>query len=308
MNIAVVGAGGVGGYFGGMLALAGNEVTFVARGANLDAIVKNGITIVTDKSQVQVAVAATDDPSAVDTVDLVIFAVKTYDTRPAIDGLSSLLANGASVLTLQNGVESYLQLGEMLGDAHILPGAAYIESRIQSPGVIRQSGEVVRIVFGEVDGSKSARVARIHRTFTNAGINCELSGDVIKTLWTKFLFIASVAGITSASRARIGDLLKQPGYMDLLLNTMREIEKVGRAKGVKLDEEVILNTQLYVEGAVRDIQASLHSDLENGRRLELETFTGAVVRLGDEVGIPTPINDVLYMILKPHIEGRNPIS
>jgi 2-dehydropantoate 2-reductase len=305
MDIAVVGAGGVGGYFGGILALAGNEVTFLARGANLDALLKNGITVISDKGGFQVPVVATDDPSAVDPVDLVIFAVKTYDTSLATDALSSLLSNGASLLTLQNGVESYIHLGEILGNIDVLPGAAYIESRIQSPGVIRQSGEIVRVVFGEVDGSTSVRAVRIHRAFTGAGVNCELSSDVVKMLWTKFLFIASVAGLTSACRARISDLLEQPGYLDLLLDIMREIENVGRARGVNLDDDVVANTQRYVEEAARDIKASLHIDLENGRRLELETFTGAVVRLGGQVGIPTPINNLLYKVLKPHAGGRD---
>ncbi|MQF69700.1 2-dehydropantoate 2-reductase [SAR202 cluster bacterium AD-804-J14_MRT_500m] len=304
MKIAVVGAGGVGGYFGGMLALAGNAVTFIARGATLDAIVNNGITIISDNDKINVTVAATDDPSRVDSVDLVIFAVKTYDTDAAINSLSSLVSGGASVLTLQNGVESYIQLGEALGNIHVLPGSAYIESSIQSPGVIRQSGHVVRIVFGELDGSKSLKAVQIHGAFSGAGVNCELSTDVVKTLWTKFLFIASVAGLTSACRTRIGDLLDQPGYLDLLLDIMREIENVGRARGVILDDDVVRKTQRYVEEAVKDITASLHIDLENGRRLELETFTGAVVRLGVQAEVATPINDLLYKILKPHVGGR----
>jgi 2-dehydropantoate 2-reductase len=304
MNIAVVGAGGVGGYFGAKLAFAGNRVTFIARGKTLDAISNNGVTILSDNDQVNVAVSATDDPSKVDPVDLVIFAVKTYDTNSAINSLKSLVSDNTSVLTLQNGVESYIQLGEAVGNEVVLPGAAYIESSIQSPGVIRQSGDVVRIVFGELGGSKSARATRIQDALKGAGVNCELSNDVVKTLWTKFLFISSVAGLTSACRTRISDLLDNPGYLELLLDIMREVEDVGRARGVNLDEDVILETQRYVEEAVKDITASLHIDLENGRRMELDTFTGAVVRLGAQAKIATPINDLLYKILKPHAEGR----
>ena len=305
MKIAVVGAGGVGGYFGGMLANGSNDVTYIARGANLDALQRNGLRVIHHQGDFTVPVAATNDPSTVGPVDLVIFAVKTYDTQAALPSVTPLLAGGASVLTLQNGVESYLQLGQVLGAEHVLPGAAYIESAIEAPGVIRQSGDVVRVVFGEVDGAQSPRAVQIHRAFLDAGVNCELSTDVVKTLWTKFVFITSVAGLTSACRTRISELLDQPEYMDLLLDIMREIEAVGRARGVNLDADVIAQTRQYVEAAVRDITASLHIDLEGGRRLELETFTGAVVRLGAEAGVPTPINRLLYLVLKPHIGGQS---
>ena len=304
MDIAVMGAGGVGGYFGGLLAKAGNKVTFIARGQHLEAIRKNGLRVKHHDGDFTVPVAATDDPREVGPVDLVLFTVKTYDTQPALSPVKSMLGDSTAVLTLQNGVESYKVLGNSLGEGRVLPGAAYIESRIESHGMIWQTGDVVRIVFGEVDGVRSRRAVKFHEALTGAGVNCELSEDAVSTLWTKFLFIASVAGLTSACRMRLGALLDSPEYRELLVTAMREIEAVGRAQGVALDPHVVEQTMEYVEGAVKDITASMHADLELGRRLELDALNGAVVRLGQEVGVDTPVNRLLYLVLKPHINGK----
>ena len=304
MDIAVIGAGGVGGYFGGLLAKAGNRVTFIARGQHLEAMRHDGLRVKHRHGDFTIPVEATNDPKEVGPVELVLFTVKTYDTQLAIATVKSLLGDETSVLTLQNGVESYKVLGRALGERRVLPGAAYIESRIESPGVIQQAGDVVRLVFGEVDGKKTPRAARIDETLRSADINCELSGDVVKTLWTKLLFIASVAGLTSACRASLGVLLEDAEYRELLLTSMREIEAVGRAQGVNLDSDVVRQTMAYVQNEAKDITASMHIDLERGRRLELDAFNGAVVRLGAEVGVETPVNRFFYLALKPHIKGR----
>ncbi|MEE9262279.1 MAG: 2-dehydropantoate 2-reductase [Dehalococcoidia bacterium] len=304
MDIAVMGAGGVGGYFGGMLARAGNRVTFVARGDHLKAIETSGLRVVHHQGDFTVTAEATDNPQEVGPVELVLFTVKAYDTEAAIPAVASILGPDTSVLTLQNGVDSYKVLGQALGKEKVLPGAAYIESRISSPGMVQQTGDVVRIVFGEVDGKETPRATRIHAALRDAGVNAELSGDVLKTLWTKFLFITSVAGLTSACRTGLGMLLEEPEYKGILVAAMKEIEAVGRAHGINLDSDVVQQTMGYVESVVKDITASMHVDLERGRRLELDTFSGAVVRLGKEVGVDTPINELLYLVLKPHINGR----
>ena len=303
MDIAVMGAGGVGGYFGGMLANAGHNVIFIARGDHLRTIKSSGLRVVHHGGEFTVAAKVTDAPETVGPVDLVLFCVKAYDTEPAIAALGPMVGLDTSVLTLQNGVDSYRVIGEALGKEKALPGAAYVESRIDSPGVVVQTGEVARLVFGEVSGQETTRVRKINAALREAGINAEVSEDVLKALWTKFLFITAVAGLTSACRSRLSSLMEEPQYRELLVAAMKEIESVGRAHGVNLDSDVVQQTMMYVEGAVKDITASMHLDLERGRRLELEIFNGAVVRLGEEVGVETPVNRLLYLILKPHIDG-----
>ena len=303
MRIAVMGAGGVGGYFGGLLAKAGNDVTFIARGEHLQAIRSTGLRVVHNAGEFVVDAAATDEPEEVGPVDLVMFTVKAYDTDSALEAMAPLVGQGTTVLTLQNGVESHIAVESAFGEGCALPGAAYVESRIDSPGVVVQTGHVARLVFGEASGEESARVVRVRDVMVSAGINVEVSPDVLATLWTKFLFITAVAGLTSACRRQIGELLGEPGYRDVLVEAMREIEAVGRAKGINLDDEVVGQTMEYVEGAVKDITASMHLDLERGRRLELEIFNGAVVRMGRETGVATPVNDLLYLVLKPHVDG-----
>ena len=303
MKIAVMGSGGVGGYFGGLLAKAGHAVTFIARGEHLRAIRKEGLRVVHNAGEFTVDASATDNAEGVGHVELVLFSVKAYDTDSALGVMSPLIGPDTTVLTLQNGVESHSAVAEAFGEIHALPGAAYVESRIDSPGVVVQTGGVARLVFGEASGEETDRVRRLRDALLSAGINAEVSPDVMATLWSKFLFIAAVAGLTSACRRRIGDLLGEPGYREVLVKAMREIEAVGRAKGINLDDAVVEQTMKYVEGAVKDITASMHLDLERGRRLELEIFNGAVVRMGREMGVATPVNHMLYMVLKPHVNG-----
>ena len=303
MKIAVMGSGGVGGYFGGMLARAGNAVTFIARGEHLRAIRKEGLRVVHNAGEFTVDASATDNAEGVGPVELVLFSVKAYDTDSALQIMSPLIGPDTTVLTLQNGVESHTAVAKAFGEIHALPGAAYVESRIDSPGVVVQTGGVARLVFGEASGAETDRVRRVRDALLSSGLNAEVSPDVLATLWSKFLFIAAVAGLTSACRKRIGDLLGEPGYRELLVKAMREIEAVGRAKGINLDDAVVEQTMEYVEGAVKDITASMHLDLERGRRLELEIFNGAVVRMGRETGVATPVNYMLYMVLKPHVNG-----
>ena len=303
MRIAVLGAGGVGGYFGGLLARAGNELTLIARGAHLETIRSQGLQVKSQWGDFNVAVEATDDPRTVEPVQLLILSVKTYQNAQAISILRPLVGENTSLLTLQNGVETYEELSAAVGKDRVLPGAAYIETAIETPGVIRQTGHVVRIVFGEISGQGTPRAQRILETFQAADIPTELSTDVVKELWTKFLFISTMAGITSAARASMSQLLRYPETREMILAVMREIEAVGRAKGVSLDPDVVANNMEYMETAAKDLHASMHTDLELGRSLELEALTGAVVSIGRQVNVPTPINGFLYSILVPHKDG-----
>ena len=303
MRIAIMGAGSVGGYFGGLLAKAGNEVTLLARGAHLEAIRRQGLVVKSNWGEFNAQVSATNRPQEVGPVDLVMLTVKTYQNPDVIPGLLAMMDQDTSVLTLQNGVESYVEVAKQVGHEGVLAGAAYIETHIESPGVIKQVGEVVRIVFGETDGRSTPRAERVLEAFKVAEIVTEMSPDVVKTLWTKFLFISTLAGLTSVARAPMSDLLTNQASCAMVLATMQEIEAVGRASGVALDPDVVDRTMDYMRTAAKDLHASMHTDLELGRPLELEALNGAVVRMGVQVGVPTPINNFIYATLVVHIDG-----
>tara|TARA_B100001750_G_C15503128_1_gene598557 strand:- start:164 stop:1081 length:918 start_codon:yes stop_codon:yes gene_type:complete len=305
VNIGIIGAGGVGGYLGGMLAQAGHSVTLIARGAHLEAINSYGLKVIHRKGEFIVLVDAKDDSDGVGVMDLVFFTVKTYDTNQALEQIGPMVGNETCVVTLQNGVDNHEIISESIGNDFVLPGSIYIETRIDSPGVIKQSGEVVRVVLGEPNGTITDRLRNIQIVIEQSGIQCDISSDIEKSLWTKFLFIASLAGVTAACRERIGKLIDQVEYERLLFGVMKEIELVARAKGVGLDANVVSNALDYVKTSAKDIVASMHTDLELERRLELESLTGVVVRIAKEKGLKTPLNELLYLILKPHSAGRN---
>ena len=303
MRIAVMGAGSVGGYLGGQLARAGNDVTLIARRAHLEAIQARGLTIKSHWGEFNVKVSATDDTGSVGPVDLAVLSVKGYHNTEAIPALTPLLGDGSCVLTLQNGVTSYDEVARVVGPGRVLSGAAYMEAHVQAPGVVEQEGEVVRVVFGEADGGETERVRRIRETLSGAGVDAEVSRDVMKALWTKFLYIATMAGISSAARTPMRVLLALDAARETMLSCMREVEAVARAKGIDLDRDVVQRTMEYMDAEAESLQASMHTDLDAGRPLELEALNGAVVRLGREAGIPTPVNDTLYSALLPHRDG-----
>lgn len=301
MRIAVMGAGGVGGCLGGLLARAGNDVTLIARGAHLEAIRQHGLRVKTHSGDFTVDTAATDDPGQVGPVDLVLFTVKTYHNAQAIPLIKPLVGRPA-IMTLQNGVESHDELGSAFGIGHIMPGVSYTVATVESPGVIVQEGGDARIVFGEYDGSQSPRAIRVHEAMLRAGVEADLSEDVIKALWTKFLLLAAVAGFTSASRTRIHKLLQIPESKATVLAAMKEVEAVGRAKRVALGRGISESMLEFIEG-YPDFRNSMHTDVELGRPLELDALNGAVVRIGRQVGVPTPVHEVLYSLLLPYKDG-----
>ena len=303
MRIAVMGAGAVGGYFGGQLARAGNDVTLIARRAHLQAIRDRGLTVKSHWGEFNVKVDATDDTGGVGPVDLAILSVKGYQNEAAIPALAPMMGDGSCVLTLQNGVASYDEVARVVGAARVLAGAAYMETHVESPGVIEQEGEVVRIVFGEADGEETERARRIRDALRAAGVDAQVSGDVMKALWTKFLYIATMAGVSSAARTPMSVLLTLDASRETMVSCMREVEAVARARAIDLDPDVVQRTMEYMDAEAEALQASMHTDLSAGRPLELEALNGTVVRLGRELGIPTPVNDTLYSALLPHREG-----
>ena len=303
MRIAVMGAGSIGGYFGGMLSQGGNEVTLIARGAHLDAIRSNGLQIITDDDEFIVECRATDYPGQVGPVDLVLLTVKTYHNQEAIPAMVEMLSPNTTVLCLQNGIDSFEAAARCHGAEKVLPGAAYIDVSLEGPGVVRQIGKDVEIVFGEPDGVDSPRCESISATFRKAGIPAQLSNNIQRTLWTKFLYIATTAGVMSLSRQTMDQLLPLPEWRRVIMGCMEEISAVGLASGVDLDQNIVQDTIEYIEGALEEMHASMHADILAGRPLELEALNGAVVRAGISAGVPTPINDVIYAALKPFVSG-----
>lgn len=303
MRIAVMGAGSIGGYFGGMLARFGHDVTLIARGKHLETIRKDGLKILNDDGHFLVKCDATDDPTSIGVVDLVLLTVKTYQNDMAIPPLRSLIDSSTSILCLQNGMDSYQSITRLLQIQDPLPGAAYIEASVQSPGIIRQSGTVVKIVFGELNGTLSSRGTEIQKVLSDSGIDTQFTTDILKTLWTKFLFISTMAGITCLTRKTLAQLVPKEDWPNIIIDCMKEIEAVGRGNNINLENDVVKTTMDYITESLENMQASMHTDLMAGRPLELDALNGAVVRAGKLADIPTPINSLIYAMLKPYELG-----
>ena len=304
-RVAVMGAGAVGGFVGGLLAQSGVPVTLIARGDHLRAIQTNGLRIKGQIGDFIVPIDATDDPSKLRPVDLILFTVKTYHNSDATRQLLEMVDGSATILTLQNGANTWEELSNSFGTGRVLPGAMYIEAKLGAPGVVEQQGNVYRIVLGEPDGTISSRVQAIGHILNRAGIPTQISSDVLKILWTKWIFIVALAGLTSASRAPMADLLKIDASRELARQIMEEVEAVGRKRGINLDSNVVDQTFAYMDAEAESLEASMYTDLLNGRPLELDALNGAVSRLGRELGVATPVNDTIYGLLKVHdINGR----
>ena len=299
MRIAIVGTGGLGGYFGGLLARTGHDVVFIARGAHLAAIRAHGLKVYSVHGDFEVKPArATDDPAEIGAVDLTIFAVKTYDTDSAAQRMRPLVGPQTAILPLQNGVESAARLSRYFGQAPVLGGAAWIVSSIAEPGVIRQASQFRRIVFGELNGRDTRRVREIFEALKQSGATVEVTNEIEKVLWTKLLFIASFSGISSVTRAPAGLVWASDESRLLLERAMREVEAVTRAKGVELDADVVEKTMTLVEKLEPTATSSMQRDVAAGRRLEYDAINGAVVRAGRETGVPTPVHEFIWTCLK----------
>jgi 2-dehydropantoate 2-reductase len=300
MRIAVMGSGGIGGYFGGRLAQAGEPVTFIARGAHLRAIREQGLQVRSVAGDFHVRPPATDDPSSLGPVDLVLFAVKSYDTEAAGRACRPLLGAGTGVLCLQNGVDNEERLTEILGAKHVLAGVVHVLSTISAPGVITQIAGPRTIRFAELDGRLTPRCEQVLEVLTKAGIAATLSPDIQVDLWAKFLFIAAHGGVTALTRLGVGEILGCPETAAFYRAVMEEVASVARARGVALPADAVEKALAFARALDPGMRSSLAHDLEQGRRLEIEALPGAVVRYGREAGVPTPFNLAIYAALKPY--------
>ena len=300
MKILIMGTGGVGGYYGGLLAQQGNEVTFISRGAHLYAIRHEGLKVKSVHGDFTVFPAnATEDPSKVEPVDLILFSVKTYNTDEAAQAIRSTISPQTVVLSLQNGIDAAERIGKVIGLQHVLGGATWLSSAVEAPGVIKQVSQFRRIVFGELDGGRSERIQSIYEVLNKTGITVEISEDIQKVLWTKLVFITAVSSIGSLTRLPMGDYRSIPETRSLLSSIMQEVESVARAKGVNLDGDVVQKWLEFIDNSAPNIKPSMQLDVEAGHRTELESMIGVIGRKGRELRVPTPVADFVYGSLLP---------
>lgn len=304
MRIAVVGAGGVGGYFGARLAKAGCDVTFVARGAHLAAMRDKGLRVLSEGGDIHLdSPKLVDSPEHLPPVDLVIVAVKLWDTEQVAAALRPVAERGAAVVSFQNGVAKDEILARYLPEGSILGGSSFISAFIESPGVVRHVGALQRLVFGEYNGQRSARVEDFLDACVRAGINAEIHDEVRRQVWEKFVFLVGLSGATSAIRQTIGPVRENPRSRAFLHDLMRETVAVGRARGINLAENYADDRLAFCDTLPPGMTSSMHNDLERGNRLEVAWLSGGVADYGRELGVPTPRNQAVADILAIYAQG-----
>jgi 2-dehydropantoate 2-reductase len=305
LRIAIMGSGGVGGYFGAKLQKGGADVTFIARGAHLAAMRANGLTIESAQDPIHLPkVNATDDPKEIGPVDIVLFTVKLWDTESAARSLLPIVGPDTGVISLQNGVQRDDVLRGIFGAAAVMGGAAYMATTIGRPGVIVQNGPFQRMVFGEYDGRRSARAQALLDAALAGGINAEISDDIRRELWEKYVFLVAISGATTSMRMPVGPIRENPRTRQFLLDLLREAVAVGRAKGVALPEDFVAKRISFIDGLPTDMRASMAHDLQRGQRLEVAWLSGGIADMGAALGVPTPANRAVYDILILHADGR----
>lgn len=304
MRIAVMGSGALGGSFGGRLARAGEEVIFIARGAHLAALREHGLTVkMPEAEDFYLAARATDRPEEIGPVDLVLFCVKSYDLEPAAAAIRPLIGPDTVVLPVQNGIDAAERIARVVGPEPVIGGISYGGGTIEAPGVILVNGAFRRLLVGELEGGSSPRTERIVDALRRAGIVAELHPNIRVALWEKFIAICANAGMTALTRLPVGPILACPETRAMYRGVMEEVEAVARARGIALEEGIIDRLLDVIGGMAPDTYASMYYDLANGRRLELDNLNGALVRLGREAGVPTPLNAAIYAALKPYANG-----
>jgi 2-dehydropantoate 2-reductase len=303
VRIAIVGSGGVGGYFGARLAAAGANVTFIARGAHLEALRTRGLRIDSPKGDLHLPhVTATDETSTVGPVDVVLFAVKLYDTESATHMLPPLIGADTVVLPLQNGVDAVTTLASVVGLPHVAGGVAYISAVVAEPGVIRHTA-MDRLLFGELDGTRSPRLERLLVACREGGFQATLSEHIDVDIWSKFVRLSVLSGMTAVTRSPIGPLRDDPDLLAMVQAAVLEAMAVARKKGIALPAGALDDIVKMMQELPAQTKSSMLEDLERGRRLELPWLSGAVVRIGREAGVETPIHRFIETVLKPHVNG-----
>jgi 2-dehydropantoate 2-reductase len=302
VKIAVMGAGGLGGYFGARLAQGGHDVQFIARGAHLAAIGAAGLRVRSVRGDFELPperVPVTDDPASIGPCQVVLFTVKSYDTDAAAGRLHPLLGPSTAVVSLQNGIDNEDKLAARIGAEHVVGGVAFIFAGIAEPGVIRHSGGPARIAFGELDGRRTERLDAFLVACTESGIEAAIAPDIRVALWSKWAFICAQAGLTAATRLPIGEIRASPAAWGLFREVVTEAWRIGRAEQVPLPDDLVDQHLRFATGLEPDARSSLYDDMVAGRRMELDALLGALVRRAERNGIPAPAGSALHAVLEP---------
>lgn len=300
-----MGSGGVGGYFGARLAHGGADVTFIARGPHLQAMEANGLAIEGAYQPIHIPkVKATDDPSTIGPVDMILFSVKLWDTEDAARSLLPIVKPQTGIISFQNGVQKDDTLRRVFGADAVLGGVAYMATTIGRPGVIAQTGPMQRMIFAEYDGRPSARADALLAAARQGGINVEISDDIRRAIWEKYVFLVGLSGSTTTLRLPLGPIRGHPRTRQLLFELMRETVAVGRAQGANLPEDYAEQRLAFADTLPSDMTSSMHHDLDRGRPLEVAWLSGGVADMGAALGVPTPANSFVRDALVLHAQGR----
>jgi 2-dehydropantoate 2-reductase len=303
MRIGAMGAGGVGGYFGARLQQAGHDVVFFARGKHLAALREQGLRLKSTHGDAELKVAVHEDPAETAPVDVVMFAVKLWDTESAAERLRPIVAGHTVVIPFQNGVESVERLGKVLPREAVMGGSAYIATRIAAPGVIEHIGQMARLQFGPVLPSQRAAAEAFLGACKRSSINAEMPDDIVRSIWEKFVFLVAVSSATAVARAPLGVVRSDPDLRRLFEQALRETWTLGRARGVRLADDLVEDRMKFLDTMPHEMKASMAHDLEAGGRLEAPWLCGAVARMSAEAGLDAPVNRTVYAALKPFVNG-----
>lgn len=303
MRIAAMGAGGVGGYFGARLQQAGHEVAFFARGKHFAALKENGLTLKSPLGAAQLAVQVFNDPAQTEPVDVVMFAVKLWDTESAAEQLRPVVSQHTVIIPFQNGVESIERLAKIFPREQILGGSAYIATRISAPGVIEHIGTMAGMEFGPLKPAQRAAAEAFLAACQGAGINAKLADDIVRVIWQKFIFLVGVSSATAVARVPLGVVRSDPELRWLLEQAMRETYRLARARGVAVPEDFVETRMQFAETLPAEMRASMAHDLEAGGKLEAPWLCGAVARMSAEAGLDAPVNRAVYAALRPFVNG-----
>ena len=305
MKLVMMGSGGVGGYFGARIAAGGADVHFIARGAHLAAMRSQGLAIEGGPAPLHLPkVQATDDPSSIGIADFVFMAVKLWDTDTAIEQIRPMVGPKTTVISFQNGVLKDRSLIVAFGAPRVMGGVGYVGTAIERPGVIRQTGPMQRLLFGELDGTMSERGQRLLEACLKGGIAAELSPNIKREIWQKFVFLVGLSGTTTSMRNTIGPIRENPQTRAFLRDVMAEVVAVARAEGVDLPADYAEQRLAFADSVAYDMTSSMHHDLEHGNRLEVRWLSGGVAELGAARGVPTPLNRAIADILALHAGGK----
>jgi len=304
MRIAVMGTGGMGGYYGGCLAEVGADVSFIARGKHLEAIRSNGLRIIGPRGDFTIKPAhATDDTADIGPVDVVLFCVKLYDAETAAEAIKPMVGPDTMVISLMNGVDGPERIESVIGAGHALGAAAYASAKIDEPGVVSYRSDMSRLVFGEMDGRVSDRAKAFKDVCDQAAFDVELSTNIQSTLWEKFVLLATNAGLTTITRQPAAGVYGEPELKSLAVDLMKEVIAVATAKGIKISDGIVERSVALTESFPPNMYASMYHDLAAGKPLEVGSFSGLITRLGRELGVPTPCHRTIYACLRPYENG-----